>query len=282
MASRRELLDSLKPGMHLDKNFFLKIYGYDITRPGFADDVIRRLEILGCSKARDYYTCIVSEYNHKRNQTGYDRDYEDFRALKQIVDKHDIGVLLIHHTRKMKDPSDVFNELSGSTGMLGAQDCAWLISKKDRSDNEATLHITGRDLDNRDLKIEFDKKFFQWRYIGTEEEVEARRRETAYMQSPIRETIIKLVGQGSGHWEGRSEEIKNASKYLSQEIYEDVRNIGKFIREYSDLLQGIDGVNAIPGNTKTRKWKFNDTNATNNIDATNDTNATQMKLRYQG
>lgn len=91
------------------------------------------------------------------------------------------------------------------------------------------------------------------------------------MQSPIRETIIKLVGQGSGHWEGRSEEIKNASKYLSQEIYEDVRNIGKFIREYSDLLQGIDGVNAIPGNTKTRKWKFNDTNATNNIDATNDT-----------
>ena len=104
----------------------------------------------------------------KRNQTGYDRDYEDFRALKQIVDKHDIGVLLIHHTRKMKDPSDVFNELSGSTGMLGAQDCAWLISKKDRSDNEATLHITGRDLDNRDLKIEFDKKFFQWRYIGTE------------------------------------------------------------------------------------------------------------------
>lgn len=202
----------------------------------------------------------------KRNQTGYDRDYEDFRALKQIVDKHDIGVLLIHHTRKMKDPSDVFNELSGSTGMLGAQDCAWLISKKDRSDNEATLHITGRDLDNRDLKIEFDKKFFQWRYIGTEEEVEARRRETAYMQSPIRETIIKLVGQGSGHWEGRSEEIKNASKYLSQEIYEDVRNIGKFIREYSDLLQGIDGVNAIPGNTKTRKWKFNDTNATSEND----------------
>lgn len=54
MASRRELLDSLKPGMHLDKNFFLKIYGYDITRPGFADDVIRRLEILGCSMDAEY------------------------------------------------------------------------------------------------------------------------------------------------------------------------------------------------------------------------------------
>lgn len=54
VASRRELLDSLKPGMHLDKNFFLKVYGHEITRPGFAENVIKRLEILGCSKAREY------------------------------------------------------------------------------------------------------------------------------------------------------------------------------------------------------------------------------------
>lgn len=84
MASRRELLDSLKPGMHLDKNFFLKIYGYDITRPGFADDVIRRLEILGCSKARDYYTCIVSEYNHKHDQE-MKRVSEWYAMLSKIV-----------------------------------------------------------------------------------------------------------------------------------------------------------------------------------------------------
>ena len=68
MASRRELLDSLKPGMHLNKNFFLKVYGYEITRPGFAEDVIKRLEILGCSKAREYYTCIVTEFEYKHEQ----------------------------------------------------------------------------------------------------------------------------------------------------------------------------------------------------------------------
>ena len=65
MASSRELLDSLKPGMHLDKNFFLKVYGHEITRPGFAENVIKRLEILGCSKAREYYTCIVTEFEYK-------------------------------------------------------------------------------------------------------------------------------------------------------------------------------------------------------------------------
>ena len=41
MAGSRELLDSLKPGMYLDKNFFLKVYGHEITSPGFAENVIK-------------------------------------------------------------------------------------------------------------------------------------------------------------------------------------------------------------------------------------------------
>ena len=65
MAGSRELLDSLKPGMHLDKNFFLKVYGHEITRPGFAENVIKRLEILGCSKAREYYTCVFTVFVYK-------------------------------------------------------------------------------------------------------------------------------------------------------------------------------------------------------------------------
>lgn len=117
-------------------------------------------------------------------------------ACVSIKDKHDVGVMLIHHTRKMKDPSDVFNELSGSTGMLGAQDCAWLISKKDRFDDEATLHITGRDLESRNLKVRFIKELFQWQYIGTEEDIENQRFQAEYDQSPLIETIKKLVKQG--------------------------------------------------------------------------------------
>lgn len=95
MASRRELLDGLKPGMHLDKNFFLKIYGYDITCPGFADDVIRRLEILGCSKARDYYTCIVSEYNHKHDQ--------EMKRVSEWYAKQNIDEKGVSESRKQQE-----------------------------------------------------------------------------------------------------------------------------------------------------------------------------------
>lgn len=62
MASREELLQSIYPGMKLDRAFFLKAYGYEITWPGFAEKAIKALEDAGCGRAREYYGSIVSEY----------------------------------------------------------------------------------------------------------------------------------------------------------------------------------------------------------------------------
>ena len=68
MASREEVLQSIGPDMRLDKWFFLRIDGYEITWPGFAEVALQRLEIMGCSKARNYYSCIVAEYEHNREE----------------------------------------------------------------------------------------------------------------------------------------------------------------------------------------------------------------------
>lgn len=47
----------------------------------------------------------------------YAGDYDDVTALKNISDKYGIAVVVVHHVRKLKDVSDPFNEVSGSTGM---------------------------------------------------------------------------------------------------------------------------------------------------------------------
>lgn len=39
----------------------------------------------------------------------------------------------------MVDPTDPFNNLSGSVGVMGALDCAMVISKDKRNDKEATI-----------------------------------------------------------------------------------------------------------------------------------------------
>lgn len=42
MPSREELLQNIQPGMKLDKNFFLRIYGYSITTPEFTAEALER------------------------------------------------------------------------------------------------------------------------------------------------------------------------------------------------------------------------------------------------
>ena len=54
MASRGELLQSICPDMVLNKAFFLKVYGYEISFPGFADEAIKAINDAGCRRAREY------------------------------------------------------------------------------------------------------------------------------------------------------------------------------------------------------------------------------------
>lgn len=66
--NRQQLLDSIQPGMKLDRAFFLKVYGYEISFPGFADEAIQTLEEAGCVKARGYYDMTVTEYQARNDK----------------------------------------------------------------------------------------------------------------------------------------------------------------------------------------------------------------------
>ena len=50
------------------------------------------------------------------NSNAYEADYDAMGQLKALADKHKVAVIGVHHTRKMLDDGDVFNEVSGSTG----------------------------------------------------------------------------------------------------------------------------------------------------------------------
>ncbi len=68
MSFRQELLDSIHPGMKLNKAFFRRIYAYSIYCPEFADKAIKALTDAGCSKAQAYYDDVVSECKRKQDE----------------------------------------------------------------------------------------------------------------------------------------------------------------------------------------------------------------------
>ena len=99
------------------------------------------------------------------NISPYASDYQDLGALKQLADKHHIAVLLIHHLRKMND-DDPMNMLSGTTGISGAADSSFVLRKDKRSGSTATLFCTGRDIEYRELALEFDSTTHIWNLVS--------------------------------------------------------------------------------------------------------------------
>lgn len=178
----------------------------------------------------------------KGQNGGYDVDYEELGALKSIIDKHGVGLLLIHHSKKARDLSDPFNNFSGSTAIMGSLDCAWVIEKDKRSDSEATLHITGRDLAGEDYTVKFNQQAYKWEMVGTAEDVEEQRLRDEYDQSPIVETIKRLLKQGNGHWKGTVTEVINACNVLlHHEVTETPQQVGVWLNKY-DIFFQLDGI----------------------------------------
>ena len=84
----------------------------------------------------------------------YSSDYRELADLKRFADQRSITILLIHHTRKMGD-SDVMNTVSGTNAITGAADFTWVLTKPSRDSQDGTLSITGRDMEQRKIHLEF-------------------------------------------------------------------------------------------------------------------------------
>jgi len=89
--------------------------------------------------------------------TGYDNtyanDYRDLSILKKLADKHGVAILLIHHLRK-EGADDVFNRISGTTGVQGAVDSSFTLIEDKRGSGKAKLSCIGRDIEYREICLE--------------------------------------------------------------------------------------------------------------------------------
>ena len=59
----------------------------------------------------------------------YANDYQIMARLKSFADAHGLCILLVHHTRK-QTADDKFDMISGTSGLLGAADGAFLLQKE--------------------------------------------------------------------------------------------------------------------------------------------------------
>jgi hypothetical protein len=103
-----------------------------------------------------------------KNADAYQFDYDCVKRLQELAHELGIAILLVHHNRKAAD-ADWMNEISGSQGIAGGADTI-IIIKRDRAAADAVLHVSGRDVDEQELALKFDKDTGRWTILGDADE----------------------------------------------------------------------------------------------------------------
>ena len=129
----------------------------------------------------------------------YASDYEIIGKLKKFADAAGICLLLVHHTRKQQ-ATDKFDMISGTNGLLGAADGAFLLQKEERTSANATLDVSGRDQQDQRLHLVKNMTRLTWELDHVEMEL------WKAPPDPILESITSLLDTSS-EWNGSPSEL---------------------------------------------------------------------------
>lgn len=100
----------------------------------------------------------------KSRASGYEDDYGAIRDLKAVADRHNVALLILHHTRKM-DANDPLDLVSGTNGLAGAVD-AVLILQREPHGGDVTLYLRGRDVEESQYTLTYARETGAWAIQG--------------------------------------------------------------------------------------------------------------------
>lgn len=153
-------------------------------------------------------TLIIIDTLQKIRKSGgdtysYASDYQVIAKLKQFAEKNGICLLLVHHTRKQQS-DDKFDMISGTNGLLGAADGAFLLHKEKRTDKAATLDVSGRDQQDQKLNLTRNEKTLAWDLVTLET------KSWVMPTEPLLDKIAGIVNASSPDWTGTPTELTEA------------------------------------------------------------------------
>lgn len=190
---------------------------------------------------------IIIDTLQKIRETGgsdfnYINDYQLMSNLKRISDSKGICLLIVHHTRKQK-ADDIFDMISGTTGLYGGADGAFVLYKDKRTSSEAMLDVSGRDQQDQRFTLNKNPETLLWELVSVEAEPYKEPPE------PLLEKIAEIITAESPSWQGTSTELANLlgvdiqPNKLTQKLN---INAGKLLNDY-----GIEYANSRNHNGRT-------------------------------
>jgi len=117
-------------------------------------------------KANEQYRVVIIDTFQKMmgisDLNDYAKTVTGMSALKAIADDLNRAVIVIHHNKKSADnDGDHMESALGSTGINATADCT-LTMKRKRGDKQATMQVSGRDVEDTTYTLAWDIDCCSW------------------------------------------------------------------------------------------------------------------------
>lgn len=152
-------------------------------------------------------------------------------ALQRMALENDICLLLIdHHRKSAGGAGDVIDDVMGATSKVGVADAAIGIYRQ-RGQAEATLKVSGRDIDDQELIVKFDRELFCWQLVGDAGDIKA---------NSAQADVIMAIEEMGG-----SATITRIAKWLNRAAPNIAREVGELVAR-GKLVKGAKQGKEVP------------------------------------
>ena len=122
----------------------------------------------GClEKFPDMRLLVIDTISYLRggnssNADSYTKDVQFMAPITAMAEKLGFSIIAVTHMNQLTKVSDVYHKIQGSTGQPGSADNIIFLTRSSRSSENAKLTISGREIDEFEIKLRFDKKTWVW------------------------------------------------------------------------------------------------------------------------
>ena len=177
---------------------------FAVASDKLSDGLIVQLEdyLQDCPDSRLIVIDTLQKVRTASKDNAYASDYGDISLIKDFADRHSLAVIVVHHIRKQND-SDVFNKVSGTTGLTGSADATFVLEKEKRASDTAKLYVTGRDTPYQEYTLRFRE--CSWELVEKKEQEQLAK-------EAIPDVLFRLVDfmRNKEEWIGTATELLSA------------------------------------------------------------------------
>lgn len=205
---------------------------FSVMSESLAGGLVQQIEVF-LTEHPDTVLIVIDTLQNIRgegnNSNPYANDYRELTVLRELAYRRRVAILCVHHLRKMKD-DDPMNMLSGTTGLSGVVDTVFILDKRKRTDSEATLFCTGRDIESAELRLELDRDTHVWKL--TEGSTE---KETKLVDDTV-QALAEWLPAFSSDFTGTATELAAAVEQATGRNITPAVLRKKLMKHYGDLL----------------------------------------------